>query len=798
MLRNFLVRALALLQFALGLALLLGGGRLILLGGSAYYLAAGALYLVSAVLIWRRRPLGTTLALAALVLNVVWALWEAGLNYWPLLPRLVLPAVMAMLVLLIATPIRPALARPLRIAGVAIFAGLLGLLALAFVPHGAIQPLQARRDAPAPAGPPGEWRFYGRDAAGSRYVASDQITPENVGRLRLAWRYRTGDTGPGEDQNVPLQVGDTVYTCSRNDLIAALDADTGKVRWTHDPKAHSPFWQRCRGLGYYEKADAPAGQHCRQRLFNTTNDARLIALDAHDGKPCEDFGVAGTVDLKAGMGEVKPGFYIPTSAPLVARGRIVVGGFVADNQERGEPSGVIRAFDASTGALDWAWDLGDPSITGAPPPGQSYTRGTPNMWSTASYDDQLGLVYLPLGNATPDYFGMGRPPHSEAFSSSIVALDVETGRLRWKVQTVHHDLWDYDVPAQPSLVDLPDGKGGKVRALLQATKRGQLFLLDRATGAALSPIEERPAPQGGHVPEETLSPTQPYSTGMPSIGTEPLRESRMWGMTLLDQLWCRIRYRQQRYEGEFTPPGLTPSIQYPGNFGGMNWGSVSVDPVNGYAYMNENRLPILVQLMTPADTRKLIARMGANPSAHGPAMQLGTPYGVSVSPMMSPLGIPCNEPPFGTVTAVDLQQRRIAWQVPIGTVRDTGPMGIVTHLAMPVGMPTIGGTMTTSSGLVFFAGTQDFYLRALDAGSGKELWKARMPVGSGSTPMSYVSPRTGRQYVLISSGGTRQSPVRGDYVLAYALPDDSGKATPPHKQTSAVEPERGRGDRASQ
>lgn len=769
--RMLLMRLLAVFQFAIGLAMALGGVRLAMLGGSPYYLAAGLLYCISAVLLWRRRPGGVVLALAAFVLTLVWALWEAGLNYWPLLPRLVLPGVLAMLVCVLAQPSALAARRGLRLTAGLVFAGLLGLLGAAFVPHGVVAPAQVPRTAGLPDGhAPGEWRFYGRDASGSRYADITQITPANVGSLRLAWSYRSGDSGPGEDQNVPLQVGDTLYTCSRNDHIAALDADTGAVRWTHDAHAVSPFWQRCRGLGYHEQAGLPEGTHCRQRLFNTTNDARLIALDARDGTPCAQFGSGGSVDLTAGLGPVKPGFYIPTSAPLVARGRIIVGGFVADNQERGEPSGVVRAYDAVTGALAWAWDLGDPSITGQPPAAGHYTRGTPNMWSTASYDDALGLVYLPLGNATPDYYGVDRPPHSEEYASSIVALDIETGRPRWHVQTVHHDLWDYDVPAQPSLVDLPDGHGGTVHALLQATKRGQLFLLDRATGAALAPIVEKPVPQAGHVPEETLARTQPYSTGMPAIGTEPLRESRMWGMTTLDQLWCRIRFRSLRYDGEFTPPGLTTSIQYPGNFGGMNWGSVSIDPVNGYAYMNENRLPILVRLMPPAQTRALIAAMGANPSAHGPAMQLGTPYGVSVGPMMSPLGIPCNEPPFGTITAVDLRRRTLAWQVPMGTVRDTGPLGIVTHLPMPVGMPTIGGTITTASGLVFFAGSQDFYLRALDARDGRELWKARMPVGSGSTPMSYLSPKTGRQYILVSAGGTRQSPVRGDYVLAYALP----------------------------
>jgi len=767
-------RVLALVQAAFGLALLAGGTLLATLGGTWMYVLVGAGYCAGAGFLWRNSVHGARVSLATFGIVLIWSLVEAGFHYWPQIPRLVVPAILVMLVLIVTplSPTRTAIRHLSRSAAAMLFVALLGTLAAAFRPHGVVVPSGQVRSAPGRVTTSSDWTHYGHDASGTRYAPFEQITPANVNRLKLAWTYRTGDTGPGEDQNVPLQIGDTLYTCSRNDHIAALDADTGQERWTFDPKATSPFWQRCRGLGYYADAsvrtNGEARAHCARRLFNTTHDARLIAIDADDGTVCESFGTLGTVDLLKGLGEVKPGFYLPTSAPLVARNRVIVGGFIADNQEVGEPSGVVRAYDVLSGELVWAWDLGNPAITREPPPGQTYTRGTPNMWTTASADEELGLVYLPLGNATPDYYGALRTPESEAFSSSIVALDLDTGTLRWKVQTVHHDLWDYDLPSQPSLIDLPDGEGGTTPALLQPTKRGQLFLLDRRTGRALAQIAEQPVPQSGHVPEEWLSGTQPYSVGMPSIGTEPLSEARMWGATPLDQLWCRIRFRQLRYEGEFTPPGLVGSIQYPGNFGGMNWGSASLDPVNGYAYVNDTRMPILVQLMPPEEARVILAKLGGL-SAHGPAMQSGTPYGVSVGPMLSPLGVPCNEPPFGTLSAIDLQTRRIVWQTPLGTVEDTGPLGIVSHLKMPVGMPTIGGTTTTAGGLVFFAGSQDFYIRAFDAASGKEVWKARMPVGSGSTPMSYVSPVTGRQYVLISSGGTRQSPVRGDYVIAYAL-----------------------------
>jgi quinate dehydrogenase (quinone) len=530
-----------------------------------------------------------------------------------------------------------------------------------------------------------------------------------------------------------------------------------------------------RGLGYFDVSTLASlvsneARLCQRRIIETTIDARLIALDADTGALCPAFGNEGTVDLKRGMGPIKPGFYFQTSAPTVARRYVIIGGWVRDNQERGEPSGVIRAFDVMTGKLVWAWDLGNPAITRDPPPGESYSRGTPNMWSHPSFDDSLGLLYLPLGNATPDYYGEGRTPESEKFASSIVALDIETGRPRWSVQTVHHDLWDYDVASQPALYDIPDGKGGSIPALLQTTKRGQLFLINRATGEPLAEIVERPVPQDGKVASEWLSKTQPYSIGMPAIGAQRLSETKMWGMTPLDQLWCRIEFRRARYDGDFTPPGLKASIEYPGNYGGFNWGSVSIDPRHGYAFMNDIRLPAVVRLMPPEEAKEIIAKTVGVANRHGPAMQAGTPYGVLIYPMMSPLGIPCNQPPYGTVTAVDLNTRTVAWQVPIGTVEDTGPLGIPTRVPVPIGMPTIGGTLATASGLVFFAGTQDFYIRALNAKDGKELWRHRLPVGSGSTPMTYVSPKTGRQYLLISAGGAPGSSARGDYVIAFSLP----------------------------
>lgn len=642
--------------------------------------------------------------------------------------------------------------------------------------------------ASAPATPePGEladWRHYGRTQAGTRYSPVVQITPDNVDQLKVAWTFRTGDvpalaTSGAEDQNTPMQVGDTLYVCTVHNIVYALDAETGKQRWKFDPQAMSPFWQRCRGVSYYEAGSAPAvtvpgtppphapgpDAACARRIVLSTIDARLIELDADTGNPCPQFGNGGTVDLKVGMGEVRPGFYFQTSAPTVAAGLIVIGGWVVDNVSVGEPSGVVRGFSAETGELVWAWDLGNPGITRLPPEGESYTRGTPNVWSTPAVDEELGMVYLPTGNATPDFFGGHRSEITEAYNSSIVALDLATGRERWKFQTVHHDIWDYDVPAQPALFDIPDGDGGTIPAVIQATKRGQTFVLDRRTGEPITPVEERPVPQGAAEGDWT-APTQPYSVGMPQIGVEPLTESDMWGATPFDQLYCRIQFRSARYEGEFTPPGLSPSIQWPGFFGGMNWGSVSVHEPSGTLIMNDTRSPHWVQLVP----RERADADDAAASHEGLSRQLGTPYGASKVTFMSPLGIPCQKPPYGTLTAVDMTTKQIVWQVPLGTTADTGPLGIPMRLPIPVGMPTVGGPISTASGLVFYAGTLDYNIRAFALATGEEVWRDRLPVGSQSTPMTYVSPSSGRQFVVISAGGARQSADRGDYIIAYALP----------------------------
>ncbi|MGN6304862.1 MAG: membrane-bound PQQ-dependent dehydrogenase, glucose/quinate/shikimate family [Mesorhizobium sp.] len=771
---NILARLYLLVLALIGLGLAAAGAWLIGLGGSPYYCIAGIAYLVSAFLLMRGKAAGAWLAVLVAILSAPWAWWEAGNDFWGLFARLMSPIALAGFALLFAPWLGGGIRRATAFGGAVLAAILFAVgFGMAFVPHGIVSPSpEIAAYTPAKGdNAPADWTSYGRTTEGLRYSPFDQINRDNVGQLELAWTYRTDNNGIGLDQNTPLQIGNLVYSCNTSNVIAALDADTGKPAWKFDPKASAPFWQRCRGLGYYKvpQTEEVAGKLCNERIIETTIDARLLAIDAKTGEPCPEFGENGTVALSQGMGEVKSGFYFQTSAPLVARNLIVIGGWVVDNQEVGEPSGVIRAFNVVTGALEWAWDLGNPSITKLPPEGQTYTRGTPNMWTTAAFDDKLGLIYAPLGNTTPDYYGANRPAFSDEYNATLVALDVTTGRERWKFQTVHHDIWDYDLPSQPALLDVPDGKGGTAPAVLQTTKRGQLFLLDRETGEPLAEVQEKPVPQTGGAPEEKLSPTQPYSVGMPTIGAERLTERSMWGLTMFDQLACRIQFRKLRYEGDFTPVGLGYTIEQPGNIGGLNWGSVSVDVPNNRVFMNDVRAPSIFSLVPREDYPEFAKKAHADGTGHGPSPQQGTPYGMATEMWTSPLGVPCVHPPFGTITAVDMTTRKIAWQVPAGTAEQLGPLGFKSHLPMPMGLPTYAGTSASAGGLVFFAGFQDYYLRAYDAADGKELWKYPLPVGSSATPMTYVSPATGKQYVLISVGGAPYSADKGDYVMAFTL-----------------------------
>lgn len=770
---------------AFGLLMAVGGAKLAMLGGSLYYLPAGIACAVAAVLIWMRRPLGATLYGAFLLATLAWALWEAGADGWALAPRLIAPAVAG---LMFGTPW---LARVLRGRDSAGNAWLrpermallsLGVLALVAIwtsrePPSVERELRANTSSSSTDAAAGEWTDWGRTPAGDRHSPLEQITPANVGQLKTAWTYHTGVPqigSHGGPEATPLMIDNTLYLCTQNNIVIALDADSGKERWRFDPKVDTSAASgvaTCRGVAFYR---APQAADCPERIVSATLSGLLIAVDAKSGKPCATFGDQGFVDLKKGLGDVPNGFYYVSSAPTIVNGTVIVGGWVADNQSTNEPSGVVRGYSADTGAFVWAWDMGRPDDHSEPGPGQTYTRSTPNAWAPMSADPALGLVYVPTGNPTPDHWGGNRPDYSDKYGSSVVAIDVATGDVRWSFQTTHHDLWDYDVPSQPTLFEA--NVGGKfVPALVQPTKRGELFVLDRRTGTPVAEVKELPVPQRGAIADDRHALTQPFSTGMPAFGRDLLTERDMWGVTPLDQLWCRIEFKGLRNDGPLTPLGLDRSLIYPSIGGGMNWGGVSIDPQRDIMITNSMYYASIGQLLPRAETDRrlaILAKGGLSVTNFAiPLPMQNTPYGVLLSGLMSPLDAPCNKPPYGTLSAIDLRNNKLLWTRPVGSARDTGPLGIDSHLPIPMGMPMFGGAITTRSGLLFMGATQDSTFRAFETASGRLLWSARLPAGGNSNPMTYVSPKTGKQYVLIYAGGhvlLRSKP--GDAVIAYALP----------------------------
>jgi len=754
------------LAIGLGLiavALVFGGLRLAMLGGSIYYLLAGLCVLGSAYFTWRGDVRGRWVYALLLAGTLGWSIWERGVNPWGLQARLLAPAVLGIWVFWPSIRLWPKTAL-----GVALITtgALVWLMSDTIVP--ASSPASSSVQTRAA---PSEWLHYGNDLGGKRYASLSQITPANVGRLHEAWRIRTGAKKLGLGfEATPLFIRDTLYLCTPETVVIALDPDTGKRRWTYDPEADVPPPAVCRGVAYH--AQPGVGGVCAERILVGTVDGRLIAIDRRSGKPCKEFGNDGIVDLTQGLGPFPEGVWRPTSAPLVVRGKVILGGMVVDNMYVGEPSGVVRAFDAVTGKLAWAWDLDRPHEKGMPSGGETYSTGTPNSWAPMSADDELGLVYIPTGSGTPDYWGGHRSPNSDKYGSAVVALDAETGDVRWSFQTTHHDLWDYDVASQPTLVDLPI-EGRSVPALIQPTKRGQVFVLDRRTGEPLTKVEEKPVPQGA-ADGDFVSPTQPYSIDMPRFDDATISEAAMWGMTPLDQMWCRIKFRKARYEGNFTPPGIRPTITYPSYQGGMNWGGVSVDPERRLMVVNWNRLASYTRLIprSEADAMGVKLDPGNEYELGQPDVQKGTPFAVATAPFWSPLIVPCTEPPFGKIAVVDLDRRKIVWQQPLGTSRDIGPLTIPFHLPLPMGVPSIGGSVITKTGLVFIGATQERMIRAFDIRNGRMLWSSRLPAGGQATPMTFVSPHSGRQYVVIAAGGQKAVASKmGDYVIAFALPD---------------------------
>ncbi len=639
-------------------------------------------------------------------------------------------------------------------------------------------------DTPSPAvdysGPVADWTAYGASPGGGHFSAVTQISPENVRFLQKAWEYRSGqfrEAGkttveliPGEPQALPgtswqmtpLLVEGTLYGCASFNRIFALDPVTGREKWAFDPQVdgNKEVLANCRGVSFW-KSSAPTGAHCDSRILAGTLDGRLIAVDAKDGQPCADFGVKGQVSLAEGLGDFAEHEYAVTSPPAIVGDRLVTGAMVLDRVHNNMPSGVVRAYDVRSGRLLWFWD--------AIPPGQKtefdehgvprYRRGTTNVWSIISADPARDLVFLPTGNTSTDFFG-GLREGLDHYSSSVVALRASTGELAWHYQMVHHDVWDYDTPAQPTLFEL-ERDGERIPALAQPTKMGHLFILNRETGEPLFPVEERPVPQAGAVPGETLSPTQPFPLKPAPLHPGGLSADDAWGFTFWDKGACRKSIEGLRNEGIFTPPSLEGSAFFPSDFGGNNWGTPAIDPGRGLIVLNTMFMPSTVTLI-PRERCEIGKDLFTTP-------QLGTPYCARVAPLLSPLGVPCIAPPWGTLQAIDMHTGDKRWEVPLGTLEEMAPWPI----SRIQGAPNIGGPSLTAGGLTFIAATPDFYLRAFDTATGKELWKAKLPTGGHATPTIYRAAADQKQYVVIAAGGHWGMPHEpaGDWLIAFALPD---------------------------
>jgi len=786
------------LLIIIGLVVGAGGAWLLWLGGSAYYVPAGLGFLLTGALMVARRPGALWIYALLLLATGAWSVWEVGLDFWALVPRgAVILAIGLWLLLpfinrgLNGTGGQPWTLTAGPLAGTVVLAAALALLCWQRDPHD-LQGARPGPRAPAPASDmeDGDWHAYGRTAQGQRYSPLDRITPDNASQLRKLWTYHTGDLrGDGDPTETtyevtPLKVDDTLYLCTPHHRVIALDADTGKERWKYDPEIDrdiSRQHQTCRGLSYFpghraddalendgESALAASGagldepppsaedRRCRRRLFLPTADGRLIALDPDDGRRCRQFGDHGAVDLWANMPHRQDGFYYSTSPPVVTEDRVIVGGAVNDNVSTTEPSGVIRAYDVDSGELLWNWDPGNPEQTAPIAEGETYSASTPNSWSVSSVDEELGLVFVPMGNQVPDQWGEDRNPAAARFSSSIVALELATGQVRWVFQTVHNDLWDMDVPAQPGLIDLTMGDG-TVPALVAPTKQGDIYVLDRRTGEPLLPVKERPAPAS--LGYQTVAASQPASTL--SLEPPPLRGRDMWGATLFDQLACRIQYHRLHYQGRYTPPSERGSLIYPGNFGVFNWGGLALDPRRQVAFASPSYLAF-VSTLVPRDDATTNYVSDGKP---GLGENHGAPYAVTLKPFLSPLGLPCQQPPWGYVAGLDLVSGEVVWQHRNGNVRDLAPV----PLPFEMGVPDLGGPIITAGGVAFMSGSLDNTVRAYDLTSGETLWQDRLPAGGQATPMTY-SDSQGRQRLLVVAGGHGSLGTRaGDAIIVYGL-----------------------------
>jgi quinoprotein glucose dehydrogenase len=636
-------------------------------------------------------------------------------------------------------------------------------LALAFINLGFYAHSQVQSES--------DWPNYGNDPGGMRHSALSQINQENVAKLKVAWIYHTGDISAGHDgrkrsgfETTPILIDGKLYLTTPFNRVIALDPTTGRELWSYDPSIDQSLDYGDglinRGAATWLDPLPAAGKVCQRRIFEATLDARLIALDAATGLPCKDFGSSGQVDLRnvpgyqhANVGEHMRGWYHMTSPPVTIDDMVIVGSAIDDNNRIDMPSGVVRAFDARTGALRWSWD---PIPQDVPNTTSSGMTGAANAWSIMTVDVARDLVFVPTGSASPDYYG-GLRPGDDKWANSVVALHAGSGKLAWGFQLVHHDLWDYDTASPPLLATVPrDGKN--VPVVIQGNKTGFLYVLDRDTGKPIFPVEERAVPQSD-IPGEKASPTQPFPLFPPPLAPQHFSIADAWGPTPADREACREAIGKLRNEGIFTPPSVQGTLVVPSQIGGMNWSGYAFDPQRNLLIVNTNNLIARVRLI-PRD------KVSSDNEDGEYGAQRGTPYGMLRRFLQSPSDLPCGAPPWGTLTAVDMAKGTIRWQIPLGSMLDFGGA----HGSVPPGSISLGGPITTEGGLVFIAGATDSRIRAFNVENGKEVWDAILPAAGNATPMTYEI--NGKQYLVIAAGGHQRlrEESLGDSVVAFALP----------------------------
>ena len=625
-----------------------------------------------------------------------------------------------------------------------------------------------------PGSSPDDWPYYGHDAGGMRYSPLGQINRENVSRLKVAWIFHTGDISDGRRnrnrsgfETTPIVVDGRLYFTTPFNRVIALDAENGTQVWAYDPKigTSQDYGDGLinRGVATWlepareTRNGARATSKRQRRIFEATLDARLIALDAENGKPCADFGAGGEVSLRE-VARYMPGQYHMTSPPAVVDDLVIVGSAINDNSKVDMSSGVVRAFDARTGALRWSWEPIPPNSASS---ASMWKTGAANAWSIMVVDRERHLVFVPTGSASPDFYG-GLRPGDNKWANSVVALRSTTGELVWGFQLVHHDVWDYDC-ASPPLVATLKREGKEIPVVIQGNKTGFLYVLNRESGTPVFPVEERPVPQTD-VPGEVTWPTQPFPVAPPALVPQSVSINEAWGDNDTERDACRARLAELRNEGIFTPPSLRGTLVVPGNIGGMNWSGYAFDPNRQLLVANVNNMPAKIRLIPAAAFAD-----GKNRTEDGEyTAQAGAPYGMLRNFLQARSDLPCCPPPWGMLTAVDLVAGTIKWQVPFGSMQGFGG----SHAKSPPGSISLGGPIVTAGALIFIAGTFDPFLRAFDIETGKELWKGGLPASGAATPMTYLCKPGGKQFLVIAAGGHAKirEEAQSHALVAFSLP----------------------------